>query len=413
MSWRGVRYAVARTMPFALAAGAWSHHAAADASVTPFADAQVEHNSNVFGADVNSAFNVGSTASMVSKVTAGAEGQVNWGPGDFDVDLKGQRFLYDAFSQLNHYEYDTKAALNWRFGSVVDAQVSYSQSSALEQFADILTIDPELNRTRVSAARVRVLVMPQWRVDLTPRLTEDDMPLPQFPRFRLRETEGSASLNYLGISNLTAGLLFDYAHGAYSGIDAATRYNSRSAELTAEYKVGGRTSLSGDLGYTSRSDAVNPAGFVTPGAVVNAAGLNGTTSSFTGKISLTQQLTSKTSLSLTLFRDVASYAAGANAEVGQGGSFDLKWSPDFRFTIMLSGRYEHDAVQGSVLLAGTDTRTDTLKSGGLDVGYHLTNAFSVHVFANYNSRNSTLDFAQYSATEYGLKLEFRPQKPFR
>ena len=63
------------------------------------------------------------------------------------------------------------------------------------------------------------------------------MPLPQYPDFHLRETWGSAAVEYLGIAKLTAGLQADYVSGVYSGMADATQYHQDSAEFTAAYSV--------------------------------------------------------------------------------------------------------------------------------------------------------------------------------
>ena len=376
--------------------------AVAAGQFSPFANATVEHDSNVFYLPGPGADGIASLGDVVSKFTAGFNTQYDWGRDNASLYAEGLRELYDRFGYLDHYEYALNGQVDWHFGPVLETVLSYAQSRAMANFADTLTTVAELDTTRNAQLTARILVAPEWRLSLAPRDFQQQIPLPQYPDFRLKESGGTADFDYLGLTNVTGGLEIGYTHGAYQGIANATKYDQRAAALTATYKVTDKSNFTGNVGYTVRDSSLNPQGSTVflPGANQQA----GSTAAVTSNLSYNLQLTSKTQLTLQLFRSIDSYVAGANAELSKGGSAAIRWSPDFRFTLELDYREEWEDFAGDLVIANFADRSDRMGAGEFDVSYFATSRLTVRTFVMRNNRESNFEAARYSKTVAGLEI---------
>lgn len=402
------RYACAQCIALTLALAAMAlepRSAAANSTFVPYGDISVERDSNVFSLPSAGTEGITSLGDTISEFLAGVNTDFDWGQDSLKLNVEGRHFLYDHYGYLDHNEYTGGGVLDWHLGPVVETQLSYTQSQAAANFADTLTTQLELDTTRTGEARFRILVTPEWRLELIPKEHEEDMPLPEYPDFQLRETWGSAAIEYLGISKLTAGLQADYVSGEYSGISDATQYHQDSAEFTAAYNVTDKSNFSGNIGYTERETSLNESGSV--GLVTEVLGDTGNSATVTGQFAYSLKLTAKTQVSVAVFRDIDSYVAGANSEIGTGGSIGLKWSPDFRFTFDLSYRTEHDTIAGDLVLEDITDRSDRLNSSKFQVTYTALSWLKVLAFVSHDQRSSNLAAAEYVDTIVGLQLDAR------
>ena len=391
--------------------------ALAATSVSPFATVGIEHDSNVFmlpsdfpGFTSSGLTGLGDT---IQSYEAGLATKLDWGQDRLSFDGESTRYIYDRFSSLDHYEYGFGGVLDWRLGPIVDGSVNYRQTRVMAPFTDTLSLELLLNTERTASATVRVLVSPNWRLDLTPELHQLDTPLPGFADFRLRETIGTLGVDYLGFGRLTAGLQVDYDHGRYDGIVGATRYNQSDADFTANYKVSGLSTFSASVGYSSRDTSPNPAGSVAvsaanAGAYSGYGGVIGTTSAITGSLSYQRQLTGKTQATVSVLRAVDSYIAGANPEIATGGSVAVTWKPDVKFTVDLSYSLTQDQVQGGLVIANVVNMNERTQVANFDVRYAALSWLTLRPFFIWNQATSTFQFGNYSATTVGIDVTGRP-----
>ena len=379
--------------------------------ISPYATVSVEHNSNVFARPEDEpAFAAnGETAlgDRILRYLAGVNADFAWSLDRLRLNAEGTKFDYDRFSLLDHEEGKFGGIFDWRLGPVVDGSLDYSQARTMTALADTLSTELELQTDKQASATVRILLTPRWRLDLQPRWHELDTPLQLFPDFGLHETSAAGSINYLGIRKLTAGLRVEYADGSYHGIVAATRYHQTTEQLTADYAVTGLSSFNGSVGYTQRnSSLINPNDV---GAEGGAGGVVGKTSALTGELGFRRQLSVKTKLNLRIFRNVDSYVAGANSEIGTGGDIGVSWDPDVKFSFSLHYRQEQDVIQGDLATANFVNRTDRLHSTEFFVKYYATKWLTLRPYASRESRSSNFHEANYTATLVGVDLTARWQ----
>jgi hypothetical protein len=380
----------------------------------PFATGGVEYNSNVFSVPSGQPpfASTGNTqlGDVVSHLLAGAAVDSMWGADHLQLNAQGERFNYNHFSALSHDEYRLGGKLDWILGPVVTGTLSYQQARSMTAPADTLSDQLEIQVDRLASATLRVRLTPQWRFDLEPRWHGLDSPLPGYAHFGLHETFGAGTINYLGISRLTAGLRFEYGNGAYHGIVGATRYHQSTAGLTAEYAVTGLSSFNGQVGYTQRNSSfINPADAT---AAQGAGGVAGKTSTVTGTLGFHRQLSVKTGVNLKVFREIDSYIAGANSEIGTGGSVSAIWSPDVKFDVLLRYQIETQSIQGDLATVNIVNRTDHVRSGAFEVKYHALRWLTVRPYFSRDQRKSNLAFANYTMNQVGIDLtaRFDPRK---
>lgn len=389
--------------------------AAAASTFSPYAAVSYEHDSNVFTIPAitpeYAAAGITSLEDSILDYVAGLQSLLDWGPEQLTLDAEATRQQYDRFSFLDQTDYKFHGDYLWHMGSIVDGNVSYTQSRYMAPFTDTLATSLLLDTDRIGIAAVRVLVTPEWRLDLSPEVHQLDTPVPGFGSFGLRENIGVVGLDYLGFGRLTAGLQFSYDKGRYTDIEDATRYDQRSTDLTASYRVSGFSTFNASLGYTSRDSEPNPADSIAVPqggtAFTGYAGTVGTTSSATGSLMYQRQLTGKTSANVTIFRRVDSYTAGANPEIGTGGGLGVAWKADAKITLNLDYRLEKDQVKGGLIVLDATNRTDRTQTAQFAIHYQALSWLLIRPYASWQRATSTFTLGNYSTTIVGVEVTGR------
>jgi hypothetical protein len=390
----------------ACGAGGWQL-ALADVDFSPYATATVEHNSNVFGRPSNdppvvagSSFAFGDT---IERALAGTVSDFAWGDDDLTVTVEGRHDNYDRFSLLDHNEYRFGGELEWHLTYLLDGTVTYQQSEYMAPLTNTLAVQLSLNREKTAATLIHMNLAPLWRLDLNPKAHELDAPLPpQYPDFHLRDESASATLNYLGISMLTAGVRVGYSEGTYYDIADATHYHQADEGLTADYAVSKLSAFSASVGYTQRTSSLTGQMVsAVPPAGAQAGGV-GTTDGLTGSLSYRRNISALTSFSVRAFRNIQSYVAGANAEVDTGGDVSLTWNPDVKFAVSLDYSQSHQTIPGTLEIVGFTNRVDRTQHGDLGVKYFAFPWLTVRPYVSYDKRSSNFELANYSATIVGI-----------
>lgn len=388
--------------------------ASAATTFSPFASVEYQHNSNVFeipGLDpAYEAAGITALGDSIENYEAGLNSRLDWGADSLTLIGQATREQFDRFSFLDHTEYRFNADYLWRLGAIVDGNVIYAQRRYMAAFTNTLSTALLLNTDKSAIAAVRVLMTPEWRLDLTPEFHQVDTPVPGFRGFALQEKIGVAGVDYLGFGKLTAGVQFTYDSGRYTGIEDATRYDERSVDLTASYRVSGFSSFNASAGYSSRDSEPNPADSVAaqPGVpVVGYDGTVGTTSGATGSLTYHRQITGKTSADLKVFRRVDSYVAGANAEIGTGAAFGMSWKADPKITAGLNFGLQRDQIKGGLVVVNTTNRTDNNKYAQFEVRYAALTWLTIRPYVNWQKATSTFRPGNYSATILGIDVTGR------
>jgi hypothetical protein len=379
-------------------AGPGRAHAAID--FNPQAAVSASHNTNVFSraTDQPPFAATGNTqlGDTILRYLVASTADISWGLDRLTLTAQGERFDYNHFKELNHYESRFGGAFDWYLGPRLNGTLNYSQRRIMAPLADTLSEQLAIQTDKVTSGDFRYLLTPRWRIDLQPLWHDFESPLPLYPDFGDKETSLVVALKYLGIHRLTSGLRVEYMDGRYHGIINATRYHQTTAQLTANYAVSGFSSFDGALGYTNRKND-----FASNQLVANQLG---DTKAFTGSLGLHRAFSVKTSADLRLFREVESYVAGANSQISTGGEASLQWKPDVKFTVMLRYRMATQSIQGTLAIDNFANRTDHIHHGELDVEYHMLRWLTLRPYYVRDLRGSNFHDANFNSTVVGLDL---------
>jgi hypothetical protein len=338
---------------------------------------------------------------FVTRYLIGGTADFKFAGDELLLNAQGSRYEFNRFDELNHYESKYGGIFTWRMGSLLDGSLNYTQSRIMAPLADNLADALEMQTEKAASGTFRLSFTPQWRLDLRPTWHDFESPLPAYPDFGFEESGGSAAINYLGIDKLTAGLREEYLNGSYHHIAAATRYHQTTTDLTADYAVTGFSSFNGQLGYTTRNSSLIDRVAGT-GLETGIGGAIGKTTAFTGALGFKRALSVKTSVSLRVFREVDSYVAGANSEIGTGGEADIKWDPTLRLSVTLHYRMSTENIQGDVAIANFSSRSDRVKQGELGINYRALRWLTIHPYALREQRTSNFHEANYNTTVAGV-----------
>jgi hypothetical protein len=375
----------------------------------PRATVSATHNTNVFSrpTDEPPFAQTGNTelGDTILRYLVGTTADISWGLDRLSLTAQGERFDYNRFDQLTHYESKFGGSFEWYLGPRANGTLSYTQQRTMAPLADTLSEQLAIQTDKVTSGDFRYLLTPRWRIDLQPVWHDFESPLPLYPDFGNKETSLTVALKYLGIHKLTSGLRVQYMDGRYHGIVDATRYHQTTAQLTANYAVSGFSSFDGALGYTNRKNDF------APNQVV--ANQLGDTKAFTGALGFHRALSVKTSADLRLFREVESYVAGANSQIGTGGEASLQWKPDVKFTVIVRYRMATQSIQGTLAIANFTNRTDHVRNGEVDVEYHVYKWLKLRPYYVRDLRRSNFHDANFNSTVVGIDLtaQLKEQAP--
>jgi len=383
-------------------------HASTD--VSPYLSVDFQHNSNVFAAgnDVPLIAGRDSRADSFAHYLAGAVADLKWGADTLALNVEGGKYNYIKNTILDHYEIKFGSLLDWQLTPILSGDLGYEQGRTRTPPADALVQDLELQTDRSAHATVKILLSPRWRLDLHPIWHSLDTPIVGYPEFGYRETTAAVRINYLGIQKLTAGLRGEYVDGSYHNVIAATKYTQKTAGVASNYAITGFSSFDMQAGYTWRnSSLVNPADADLP--QVSQTGLLGDTKTFTGAMGLTRRFSVKTAMALKVYREVGSYVASANPTVNTGAELSANWRPDAKLALQLAYRYEKQQISGPQITIdeNVDNRDDHSHDIQGSLTYQATRWLAFRPYAEYQSRKSTLQQANYDTLLFGITVTAR------
>lgn len=310
------------------------------------------------------------------------------------ADVTGSDFQYHKFTQLNHQEYRLGVGWIGTFWSVWNGNFDVIRDHMMEPFLEQpVTTTLNVTTAQREQAGLGVQFLPAWRAEASGYLEDTDWPLPGEPNVKLRESEGDATLKYLGTAAVTTGVRVAYLKGTYSGsIDPElnTSYRQWSAGFVANY-ASGHSTFNGVVSYSDRS---------APGQDSQLNSLSG----MTAALNYFNQLTGKTSLTLNLTRAFNAYPTNQGSVIDNTATATFGWQASYRIHVAATYTYDYSQSpgQGNNPI-GTD-RLDHLQTASVDLTYQPRPWFVIKPYASYNRRTSNFLGATFNVSEYGLKL---------
>lgn len=360
----------------------------------PYAGVRYERNSNLFAlsGEAIAALPPGERDEEDSylQYVAGLNSDFKWGRQSLSLDLEGRRFQYSEYDELDHNEYEAATALNWTLSHRLDGVVAYRQEQRMAPFAQTISTELLIQKSRNFDAQANYLLGSKWRLEPGFRTEQVDSPQVAYPNFAMREVIPSLGLTYAGFSRLQAGIVFEFVDGEYSGFPLAQKFEQRRQELTLTYRVGTRTTLDASVGYTEREERI--------------AEVDRDTSAVTGSLGYTRQLSAKTQLMVKYNRGVNSYVTAGSSVLDTSYGVGLQWDPTQKVKIsILYARTDTD-FQTSILDPINEGRKDKADLVSGRVMYSPVRWLSVSVYGNYDDRQSNTPAFAYRSAVAGLEL---------
>lgn len=374
--------------------------ASATTDFIPHAQVRYEHNTNIFAANEDNPFQDTSGRLHLDDqyVTYGAGLDINhlWRQNRAYLTSDYRRFNYQDFTQLDRNEYVLVAGTELTVTRRLTAGATAKYEQQQVPFSEVAianagsTVQPSYTRiNHLYGVSGGYLLTPYWQVNANLNYGQTSL-----PGYKVKETPWHADIKYLGRGKFTSSLVVEGDSGKYEGdsITGQPKFHQTNVQLTADYKLGGRTSVSGAIGRSSRSQP----GFKLTGT--------------TGAFSFNQQLTAKTNYYVQYTRTVSGYLTTQGAQLDQTVQAGMNWAPRPRLALTANYAYSKSRVDGIFNNAGLfDSRNDQTHSYGGSLSYEVTRWMKASPYYRHQQRSSTLHDFNFSGNLYGLELTARFQ----
>lgn len=372
----------------------------------PYTAIRMEHDSNVFRyEDEDEAEAVSGDDQMGDtflRAALGVDARYDWAQQRSYFKGEVSRNQYDEFSQLDFTGYDVNAGWNWRAARAIDGTFDARQTRRIESFADVNTDTRTLQTVREIDGMARFAISPRWATQLGAQNREISNDRQDGGDLEdgfdggedgFRENVAFVGLLYTGVDRLTAGLVGEYLKGEFFGFGTEGDYDEQTGKVTIDWKLSGISSVSGALGYTTRSSDVEG---------------EGSTSGITGDLSYTRQISAKTTFNASLYRRVDSYDANASTVTQLGGGAGFDWRPTRKVTARLRYDYQQaDFKNDQIDPTIGDDRQDDNHIASLVIDFQPRWWLIVRPGVEFDARKSNQPGGDYDDERAYLELEFR------
>jgi hypothetical protein len=313
------------------------------------------------------------------------------------ADVTATQYRYDTYDDLNHDDYKLDGGLNWKLGLALDGTLEVTRTHLMVPFVDVIQLVPALQTEQRETAVVGWLINPEWRIEGTGYYRSVDEPLVVAPDLHLTERSGLATLTYLGEGALTSGLSAGYLTGDFTGTNGTFNpaYEQTSFGLVANYAASGQSVFKGAVGYTRRT---------SPDAIDAISGI-------TGALDYKNQLTGKTSVDLTLSRQINAYVANGGSVISDVAGLNVNWQATYKINVIAGYNWTYYDLPGQGNNPVGSDRHDYLQYASLVVDYAVLRWLELKPYANVLTRRSNLIGGDFNATVYGIFVTLNWQSP--
>ena len=375
--------------------------ALAEVDFTAAGVARYEYNTNVF--DLQNGFPVPGTTNDFQRsdrlYTYGGllDTAYLWDQQKLFGTFTANKFEYDNFTFLDHFEYTADGGLNWKLGSILDGTLEALRDRTMVAFTNVNNAQFVLQIEQRENAKAGLEFIPDWRLEGSGYHRTVDQSYLNQGGLDLSESQEQVALRYLGLAGLTAGLSFAYTDGRYTGAGAEFNpdYRQTSFSFTSTYAPTGRSTFKGAVGYSDR----------------RSAEANNSISGITGELDYDNQITGKTSAHVQISRLINSYISNTSSEIDSIANASVRWQASYHLGVAAGYTYTYRDLpgQGNAPLGGN--RIDHLQYATLNVDFDPFRWLILKPYANYQVRTSNFVSGNFNATVVGLNFTVQWQQP--
>jgi len=306
---------------------------------------------------------------------------------------------YQRFTDLNHTDYNFDAGLNWVLGELVYGKLDVTRARSEVQFFDLDQTTLSLNTTQRETALIGVKLPAEWRLEGTAYSSIAREPLPGEPELQSKETSGTVVAKYLGVAGFAMGAEVGFTSGDFTGTNGIgtngfgtignpdLTYQQTTGGLVLNY-ASGHSVLNGQVGYTRRTSDTG----------------TDNTSGVTGSVTVTDQVTPKTSVALLLSRALNSYFLNSSAEVDSTVGVNVSWQATYKLNASAGYTFTYRQYPGQGNNPVGSNRDDAQQYVNLSLGYQPLRWLKIKPYANLQTRVSNYVGAVFSQTVFGVTI---------
>lgn len=362
---------------------------------TPFVDAKVGYDDNVFriSQDLVPSAAIGSSskADIYRRTSLGF---------DLDLALSRQRLRagvawddtrYQRFTDASFTGRDLHATWLWRLGDRLSGRLGHTETTALASFAFIQARTPDVLDTRQTFWDAKYLLAARWQAEAGLSRIEQTNRDPAHRASDIRIVGGESTLSYVSRAHNSIGLRVHAEDGRFpnpepvGGALVDNAYRQTGADLVADWTLSGASHLSGRIGRVSRRYVQLPQR--------DFAG-------DTARAEYQWKPTGKLSLNAIVERDLSAYEdIRSNFVLVKG----ITLRPILRLSdkIELAGTLESSVLDylgdPGVAPGAAAGRQDRVHAAGLSLSYRPTRAATLQFSVRRERRSSNVPLADYDA----------------
>ena len=399
---RGLGSAVSACLRGLLALTVSSLQAQETARITPFVEATVTTDDNVFRisdkVDPLTTIGFASRGDTYRATSAGLTADVPVSLQRFQATLTYNSIRYDRFRELDYDGYDLRGTWLWAIGRNLSGQVGVTETYSLTPFSQLLGVVPNHLHLREEFAKGSWLVTPDWKL----YGAADDL--------SQSNSDPAGQYNNVTVDSFEASLSRASGTGNWFGLD--TRFES--GHFPVAEPIG---TVLVNNGYTQHGfGVVVDVGSDTPSHVVARA--DQVTRHYdqlavrnfdrtTGRLEYTWTPTAKTSVSAIAERDISPYeyvhstivmVRGVTLRPLWHATEELDLSADLAW---LKRSYLSDPV---VALGAALPRDDHVRAMSAVLAYHPVRWFTGQLSFVHETRSSNIPFGDYADDVLWLKV---------
>ncbi|HEX4049396.1 MAG TPA: hypothetical protein VHY19_00760 [Steroidobacteraceae bacterium] len=375
--------------------------ALAQLAATVSANGQYQYNSNVF--DLQRGFlpapDYYSDAASYYAYGAGLNLNDQISQQNLYLRATDTEYQYDHFD-LSHNEYALDGGWIWKVGDDLNGTFDVSRAHIMVPFQSLTTLTTAALQLYTSTdqretATANYQFTSEWAVGASAYTDRDGEPLLDEPNLRLSDSGAGLALRVGGNGELKGALTADYQHGDYNNaiLYLSPAYNQWDWNIGGTYQPvpqGSPTVVDFGFGETTRTSPVD---------YDNSSG-------WTGHLNFSRALTGKTTVNLSLLRDLNSYLAGAGTEMDSAATLSAVWQATFKTGFTLGYTIDSSVYPNYVPFAGgpVGNRDDHNQYATFTVKYAARRWLTILPYLNYQTRHSNLYGANFNATQYGVSL---------
>jgi len=336
----------------------------------------------------------------INSLIAGFDTQYSFLHQDIRVSTRVNNNRFARNDTLNNTSGTGTVNLDWVLNSWLSGTAGTDFSRVQANFADTFFFAKDLVDTTEYFATARMQFSQHWR--FTGGFTESDTThsAPERAEDEIRGKYSNLGVAYVTSENDSFGFQYRYTSAArpflsdFNGEPFNSAYRDNIGQFNVNYAFSPTTQLKANAGYIRRS---------YPYADI------GSFSGSTWRVSLSNQITGKTQLSASTWRELTAYLdAATDYFVARGESVRATWDATAKIAVSLTGSYMgQDYINSSTSALLYDHRHDVVRAAQAAVDYLPVDSLRLTLSYRFENRGSTLPQFGYDTRIIAAQLTYQ------